>query len=303
MPNELNFGIEMDELSSDEESEDDIDPRHSILPSGDDLAPRPMMSTDYPMTATLPDPSRSITSEQAYYDILMDSNNMSLYSYAKRAYRHNSRPHKRNLSCSNGQAQSRSGGQVPPPSDSETPFLIFHTGIDVVSLFQPPYSSLSAVCYNPCREHQHQTREVLEFMTPLERLSMTQYIPDLGIAIVGSPTGRVAIFTLTRKTVQAEGKRPEVTEVCAMRLDWVLPFHSQDVENKRPLTVLVGVAVSPLVVPGREFTDGVGSYGSRARHQSDRWRLILTYADHTVLSYELWRGEKTAVVKSSELRF
>ncbi len=57
----------------------------------------------------------------------------------------------------------------------------------------------------------------------------------------------------------------------------ILPTYSQEKESWRPIRPLLGMAVSP--VPGDARTDGGGG----------RWRLLMTYLDGTVLSYEIMR--------------
>jgi hypothetical protein len=58
--------------------------------------------------------------------------------------------------------------------------------------------------------------------------------------------------------------------VTTFRLDHLLPFERHMPEIRSPV---LGLATSP--VPGAE----------------GRWRLILHYMDHSILSYELWRGD------------
>ncbi|MCJ1286514.1 hypothetical protein MMC26_005860 [Xylographa opegraphella] len=102
------------------------------------------------------------------------------------------------------------------------------------------------------------------------RLIMSLQIPTLGIVILASPIGRVALLTLTRQGP---------TNRCAFRLDWLLPFKSQENRGERPEAALLGIAVGPVQGSGPE---------------PRRWRLMLTYHDYSVLSYEIGRGEGRA---------
>ncbi len=80
------------------------------------------------------------------------------------------------------------------------------------------------------------------------------------------------------------------------RVDWLLPLKSQEDKGQRPESPLLGMAVGP--IQGREMTpadEEVGSGGGgagekwRAVESSRRYRLMMVYYDHTVLSYEIWR--------------
>jgi len=60
-----------------------------------------------------------------------------------------------------------------------------------------------------------------------------------------------------------------------MKLLTILPRAEQEEQDQRPLQPLVGLAVSP--IQGH-------LQGERCRRT---WRILLTYRDHTVLSYEV----------------
>jgi hypothetical protein len=115
---------------------------------------------------------------------------------------------------------------------------------------------------------------------PHDRLCYSAQIPELGIFIAASPGGRAAIFGL----IQYKG---EEGNVYGFRLDHILPFYRQEKDllmGGYSGIRLVGIAVGP--VQGMlDGPDGNGSSGSGVR----RWRLLMMYDDHTVLSYELER--------------
>ena len=115
---------------------------------------------------------------------------------------------------------------------------------------------------------------------PHDRLCYSAQIPELGIFIVASPGGRAAIFGLT----QYKG---EDGDVYGFRLDHTVPFNRQE----RELLIgghsgirLVGIAVGPV----QGMLDGSEVMGHR------RWRLMMMYDDHTVLSYELGKYREDA---------
>lgn len=119
---------------------------------------------------------------------------------------------------------------------------------------------------------------------PYDRLCYSAQIPELGVFVVASPGGRAAIFGLTQYKGDDE-------DVYGFRLDHILPSTRQERELSLggfPGMRLVGIAVGPIqgMLNAPEDADiGEGPNVSSAR----RWRLMMMYDDHTVLSYELGR--------------
>jgi hypothetical protein len=104
------------------------------------------------------------------------------------------------------------------------------------------------------------------------RLSLQAQIPELGVFIVGSPKGRVAVFSLGQCNWY-----PRTVPVYFHRLDWLLPLASQEERGERPESRLAGIAVSPVQ----------GRIGKAIGEIARKWRLLLYYVDHSVLTYEL----------------
>ncbi|KAE9987558.1 hypothetical protein EG328_000550 [Venturia inaequalis] len=107
----------------------------------------------------------------------------------------------------------------------------------------------------------------------MDRLSLQAHIPELGIVITATPKGRAAVYTLCQSP---DG--PEDAPVYFHRLDWMLPLKSQEDAGERPLAKLIGIATGPL-----QGTLGPPRDGAKSR----RYRLMLHYSDHTILSYLL----------------
>lgn len=110
-----------------------------------------------------------------------------------------------------------------------------------------------------------------------DRLSMISQIPEIGVVLVGSPKGRVAVFTLhqllpDRSKLIYSDEEPVYT----MRLDHILPFADQEKKHLRPLQPLSGLSSGPIFRPD----------GSIVPH---RWRIMLLYKDQSLLAYEIWR--------------
>lgn len=140
----------------------------------------------------------------------------------------------------------------------------------------------------------------LQWLDRFDRLNILAQIPELGIVAVATQTGRIALLTLTRMTM---------TKHLAFRLDTILPLRSQEDEGRRPDVPLLGLAIGP--IQGREMTlasiesDGLKSDDRRESwrgvESSRRYRLMLTYYDHTVLSYEIGRPSTAASSTEDEL--
>lgn len=107
----------------------------------------------------------------------------------------------------------------------------------------------------------------------MDRLSLQAYIPELGILITATPKGRAAIYRLCQSP---DG--PNGAPVFFHRLDWMLPLKSQEDAGERPLAKLIGIATGPL-----QGTLGLQKDGEKTR----RYRLMLHYSDHSILSYLL----------------
>ena len=80
----------------------------------------------------------------------------------------------------------------------------------------------------------------VEISAHCDRFNMVKYIPELGLVVAASQKGRVAIISLCWQ---------EETGF-VFRLDWIVPFSTQESKNERPMMPLLGIAVSPM--PGFE---------------------------------------------------
>lgn len=128
------------------------------------------------------------------------------------------------------------------------------------------------------------------FLDDLDRMNFSAVIPELGVVLLGSPKGRVAVLTLhlledrpttsARDTANHNAKLPR--PAYTMRLDHLLPFSTQEKAGLRPPQVLVGLAAGPV--------QGCLGRDDERREERRRWRVMLLYRDHTVLSYEIGRS-------------
>jgi len=105
-----------------------------------------------------------------------------------------------------------------------------------------------------------------------DRISLHALIPELGVVVIGTPKGRAAVLAL----FQNRENRMHKTRY-SFRMEWLLPTAEQEERGERPETMLIGLAASPVQ----------GMLGEREQGRPRKWRLLLTYADHSVLSYEI----------------
>ncbi|KAF4992596.1 hypothetical protein FGRMN_7081 [Fusarium graminum] len=119
------------------------------------------------------------------------------------------------------------------------------------------------------------------------RLNMIALAPELSLMAIGSPTGRVVLLTLTRKAVSTD--REERSWEHGFRVEWVLPTGSDEMEHRKTLRPMHGMALGP-VQAGDDIGGKVGGGGPAMPR---RYRLMLHYRNHDIFSYELTREEQT----------
>lgn len=127
----------------------------------------------------------------------------------------------------------------------------------------------------------------VSFPRPLadyDRLNMLATIPELSLVLVASQIGRVALITITRR-VKHDSR---LGRIVSMRVDLILPFKDEEtVEKIRPSHGLLGMAIGPM-------QNERAKMAARGAGESPRrWRLMLHYFNHAILSYEISREEET----------
>ena len=140
-----------------------------------------------------------------------------------------------------------------------------------------PYWSSVFHCKN------HDLTETTDLFFGTSRINFLFHIPELCVVVLGSPTGRVAVATLTK----LKKPRPDHSGTSlwnrGMRIEHVLPRDSEE-KKHRPLgraRPLHGLAVGR--VP--ETSDDAAL--------PQRWRIMLHYQNHLMLTYEITRKEQT----------
>lgn len=188
--------------------------------------------------------------------------------------------------------------EVPKEPKSNTlPFNIFHSErFDLHLLTEIQYGTDSTATCNAIKCQQALRQDVppgLHQVIGYDRLKMLIQIPELGLVAIATQVGRVALLTMT--SMGGAG-----VTMYGFRIEWFLPFKSQEQRRIRPDYSLLGMAVGPLQgfetaspssissnIPGRRNPRGQAPINGVK--QSRRFRLILYYYDHSVLTYEIWR--------------
>ncbi|CAD6579299.1 MAG: hypothetical protein ASARMPREDX12_009120 [Alectoria sarmentosa] len=148
----------------------------------------------------------------------------------------------------------------------------------------PPFPSHSHVL---CQQALNQRMPPgFEDLFQMERLNMIAQIPELGVVLIGNQVGRVGILTMIRWEAQKHS---------GYKVECILPSSSEEGKGLRPRKPLMGMAVGP--VQGQEKALPQDSPRMGAGHPR-RFRLLMTYCDHTILSYEISRpnGEESLLV-------
>lgn len=122
---------------------------------------------------------------------------------------------------------------------AETPIPripVLHCSSINVRLFDAPRERVPHVfCHDPLQQqlplllrgpHGH-----------MRRLNMFHQIPELGVILIGSQLGRMAVCALTRN---------RQTGTLGLRMDWLLPTKRQERAGQRPNCFLLGIAAAPI---------------------------------------------------------
>ncbi len=204
----------------------------------------------------------------------------------------------RTLSPTLKKEKNRSSDTTPAktsPRFINLPFNVLHTDERDIHLFRDiEYDAWQLEVLPGLLQRQVLCRRALSQEMPpaysslnqLQRLNMIAQIPELGVVVIGNQVGRVGILTMTRW---------EARKQSGYRIECILPFSSEERKGVRPKRPLMGMAVGPVQGMGSPLpgeSPRVGAKGMR------RFRLLMVYCDHTVLSYEISRpeGDENVVV-------
>ena len=199
--------------------------------------------------------------------------------------------HSKNLSPSSGKNTGHFSDTTHAktcPSFTDLPFNLLQTDVRDIHLFRdirfdadlkrrPPDSSHSQVL---CQQALNQRMPPgFHYLSQMERLNMIAQIPELGVVVIGNQVGRVGILTMTRWEAQKQS---------GYKIECILPFSSEESKGMRPRKPLMGMAVGPIQGHGTPLPQ---HSPKMTPEQPRRFRLLMTYCDHTILSYEISRPE------------
>ncbi|KAF7193150.1 putative WD repeat-containing protein C27B12.05 [Pseudocercospora fuligena] len=170
----------------------------------------------------------------------------------------------------------------------DLPCPILHASVRNVYLLQPsdhrgPEDPLASPTVGFTNALHQLVQQEFAWLNVYERLNMNAYIPSIGIVVLASQKGRAMVLSLTklsksaRYPSQLQDVKSEKKTKYAMRVERIVPFASQEEQMERPFAPLLGIATGP--IQGTEHLPD----------EQKRWRLMLTYADHSILSYEISR--------------
>ncbi|KAF6826172.1 hypothetical protein CPLU01_09820 [Colletotrichum plurivorum] len=164
---------------------------------------------------------------------------------------------------------------------------ILRTFEDDIEMCSINYDDGAAVfCRDPIR-FNHPSNP---FMQHSKRLNMVLHVPELSLVVIGSAMGRVILLTPTRAPHGVEGYRFTVKH--GYRIDWVLPTRTDEKAGRRPPRGLYGIAVGPVQESGAPGCLLRSDSAPAPSPASRRYRLMLHYRDHRILTYEIGRDEK-----------
>ena len=150
------------------------------------------------------------------------------------------------------------------------------------------HEEIRVVCTDALKSDFPRVMGVQRLFWATSRLSMLAHIPELFLVILGSPTGRVILVTPTRmaKPMKMESEKYQWDH--GMRIECVLPRRSDDMVHRAGTSArpLYGLAVGPMLESEKNAKK---PDASRPR----RYRLMLHYQNHMILTYELTRDEQT----------
>lgn len=177
----------------------------------------------------------------------------------------------------------------------DLPCPVLHTSIRNVYLLQPSQDSVceSEPFLPPMVGLATPLKQSIQFdyrqLNMFDRLNMHAYIPSLGVVVLGSQKGRVLVLSLAkvpRSMTYPDNIDPTLglKTNYTFRTECVLPYESQEKTGQRPFSALHGIAVGP--IQGTEQSSNEGG---------KRWRLMMMFQDHSILSYEIRRTKDSKI--------
>ncbi|KAL7817807.1 hypothetical protein V8C26DRAFT_398015 [Trichoderma gracile] len=153
----------------------------------------------------------------------------------------------------------------------------YETGLREIGVLCP--DALTLGCF--------QERSIRPYFRATSRLSLMFHVPELSLVVVGSPIGRVLLITPTKLKTPIAAKTAGMWHH-GLRVECVLPRLSDEQAHRPVLRPLHGLAVGPV-----QDDDGMGGDVAGRATAPKRYRLMLHYRNHDILTYEITREEQT----------
>ncbi|KAL7924028.1 CRT10 domain-containing protein [Trichoderma austrokoningii] len=147
---------------------------------------------------------------------------------------------------------------------------------------------IGVMCPNAVTFGSFHQRILRPYFRATSRLSMIAHIPELSLVVLGSPIGRVLLVTPTKLGSPVVSKTPWLYWHHGLRVEYVLPRQSDEDKFRSVLRPLHGLAVGPL-----QSSENRGGDLTNGTTTPKRFRLMLHYRNHDILTYELTREDRT----------
>ncbi|KAG6109165.1 hypothetical protein E4U14_003318 [Claviceps sp. LM454 group G7] len=157
-----------------------------------------------------------------------------------------------------------------------------------------PNTASYSLRFSRCTQHYtHDQRldDLKSHFVISDKMDKVVHIPELFLLVIRSGLGRVMLVTPTR--LARPIKKPTGVLRYGLRLEWVLPRRSDEAVYRANMRPLHGMAVGPVQEAG---VAGRREGGRQAAMTPKRYRLMLHYRNHDILTYEISREEETGKI-------
>lgn len=182
-------------------------------------------------------------------------------------------------------------GLFDEPFPPVKPKLVLKDGSSIMRFYETDIELRSfeeegvGIMFQHATRQTRPTAEVMDALPILEwardRLSNIVHVPELCLVVAASMSGRVALITLTRPKGKSLGFKR------GFKVEAILPTKNDEDKRLRPMCPLFGVAVAPIPQAG-----STGRWNKTVKVPR-RYRLMIHYYDHRILSYEIHRDSIT----------
>ncbi|KAG6051300.1 hypothetical protein E4U39_001542 [Claviceps sp. Clav50 group G5] len=139
--------------------------------------------------------------------------------------------------------------------------------------------------------HDQRLEDLESHFLVSDKMDKVVQIPELFLLVIRSGLGRVMLFTPTR--LARPIKKPTGVLRYGLRLEWVLPRRSDEAVHRTNMRPLHGMAVGPVPEAG---VTGRREGRQQAALTPKRYRVMLHYRNHDILTYEITREEETGKI-------